>query len=206
MNSKEIEHIANRLFQMFDWIEKFGKPIYYIKGPESIRSRFPKQPLPDDWEIITHQKRIFIFLSKEKSSEEQEHTLRIKMTTKQVEKVRNYDFSERGSQRRLATELGFHESHISRVRRKLMRKENVKPEILSSLQRKSLYVSRKNVIKFFENMNSAQEWFKKYGKTYHIKHLRYLYPMMKSGNPELPDNWKSIRIGKYWYLYKLNFI
>ena len=202
MTSNDVEFTASRLFVISDWLEQFGKSIYHIRSDNGIRKRYPEQPLADGWEIFKHQNRIFIFLSKNRISEERKHSFRIKMTPKQVEKIRSTDFSKRGSQRRLAEEMGFHESYISRVRRKLMRKNDEKAKILNDKQKESLYLSRENVIEFFETVYSGNEWFDKYRKKYNLKHLQIIYNMLNFGQPEMPDNWKGVRIGKYWYLYQ----
>lgn len=200
LSRSDIERIAKRLFALKNWVEEFGKPIYYLRQPGSAIKVLSNRNVADEWEIIQHGFRWYVFLSSDKIGSENES--RIKVSPATVEKIRQTDFSVEGAQRKLARQLGIHESHLSRIRRGLRRTENVAGKTLSKKDKKRLFVSRADVQEFFEGMLTVKDFFDRFGKEYKIKGTWDVYTMCASQKKlRLPSGWHSIRVGESWLIY-----
>jgi hypothetical protein len=201
LNLAQMKRIATRLFTLKDWVVEYGKPVYYLRTAEAVRRILLEKNIADEWDIYCHGYRCYVFLSKDKIGKI-ENESQIKLSPAAVERIHNTDFSVRGSQRKLARELGIHEGHLSRVRRGLRRPERVSSKVLSAENKKKLFISRNEVIEFFDQTLTANEFFDEYGPEYKIRSLRNVYDMCANRKKfELPNGWYSIRVGETWLIY-----
>lgn len=200
----EIESVSKRLFVASEWIEKFGKPIYYLQHVETIKKLLLKNGLSDEWDIIQfgEKRRWFIFLSKDKTNSMNRNSSRIKIPPLLIEKIRSTDFSEYGAQRRLAAQLEIDEGYLSKIRRELRRTKNVPGKKLTKNSKNKLFIERGLVEEFLNTVLTAQDFIIKFGSEYNIKHLSDVYRMCaKKKNFSLPKNWYSVKNGETWLLY-----
>jgi hypothetical protein len=197
----EIEFIAKRIFSLSNWMAAYGKPIYYIRKPASIINLLLKKNLADEWDIIQHGFRWYVFLSKDKIGKITNDS-RIKITPMAVQTIRQTDFSVEGKQRKLAKELGMHESHLSRIRHRLRRTEDVGGREFLKKEKKELFIEKQTVVDFFSRTMTVNDFFEKHQNIYKIKHIQDVYAMCAERKYfKLPHGWQSIRVGESWLIY-----
>jgi transcriptional regulator with XRE-family HTH domain len=201
LKTSQMNRIAKRLFSLNDWTEKYGKPVYYLRTAEGVRKILNEKNIADEWDIYSHGYRCFIFLSKEKQGKI-ENQSQIKLSPAAIEKIDDADFSVRGSQRKLAKELGVHECHVSRIRRGERRPERIESKHLSIEEKKRLFVSRKEVIEFFDQVLTAKELFANHRREFKLYKLSDVYKLCAS-RKKLPADWHKIRVGETWFFYNL---
>lgn len=200
----EIKSISKRLFTASEWIETFGKPIYYLNHVDTIKKLLLNNGISDEWDIIQHgeRRRWFIYLSKDKIDSDKINSSRIKITPILIEKIRNTDFSEYGAQRRLAAKLEIDEGYLSKIRRELRRTEQVAAKKLTKKLKNELFIEKSSVESFFNIVLTGQEFINLYGGKYKLNHLSTIYRMCAGKkNLVLPENWHCIKVGEAWFLY-----
>lgn len=197
----KIEKIGKQLFGLKPWVEEFGKPVYYLRTPGAVKDILLSKNIFDEWDIIRFKDRWYIFLSSDKIGKI-ENQSRIKLSPMIIQRIKLLDFSQKGTQRKLAAELGVHEAHISKIRRGISRTNYVEAKSFSSDDKMNLFVSQKDVLGFFSQMLTIRDFFDYYSKQYKIKNLQRIHDMCRNRNyGKLPEGWKAVRAGETWLIY-----
>lgn len=227
----DIERVAKRIFSPRQWLERFGTPNYGITTHQSILEKCAAEinsgsrhdntssnRLPDRWTAIKFGRRNYIFYAsdlplKRKSGE---------LTANELAIIENAVFHglERGDQKLLAKTFDCSESLISRTIANIRLRSRRRRENIVKFQKNpylNLALESNLVKRVFELFFTVKEWSEVIGPSvghFHgIHDLAYIYQMCAerpngpTGNriykAQLPDGWKSVRMGESWLLYHL---
>ena len=192
----EAEYISPRVFTPTIWIEHYGRHFYDIQTTAYAIKILQADGL-EEWSIIESGGKYFIFLEEGKKAKKK---LRTKLLPEQISRIRTITFDGNGNLKRLANELGFSESYISRVHRRLRRKNAVIPSNYDLPERvkKTLYISLTLVKNFLSSAFTIAEYQKTFGQTTNI-----YKKCANIGSYQLPEGWCAVRICDFWMIYKL---
>ena len=204
----DIESIAKRLISIKIWVEEYGKPLYNLRRPESTRKFLAAKSIAE-WEVIQFDRKWYVFLNTDNIGRKEEKS-RNKLSPSEVQRIKETDYKIKGTQSKLAAELGLQQSHVSRIRRGIAWANLTAPRDLTDEHKRTfsderkqvLFVSKIEIESFFNIMLTAKNFVDLYGEKYGIKSPNRVYDMCAGRNyAKLPEHWSAVRASDTWLVY-----